>query len=56
MSAGRTHQVEDEMEARQERIYRLLSELRASVDRKKAVVEQWRREGLLPPEEPRRRF
>jgi hypothetical protein len=46
----------DEVRARQERMERLLEELRASVARKKAIVDKWRAEGLLPPEEPRRRI
>ena len=56
MSVEKSSDIEAEFQARQERIRRLLGELRASVDRKKAMVEQWRAEGLLPPEEPRRRF
>jgi hypothetical protein len=34
---------------------RLLEELRESIARKKAIVNQWRAEEGLPPLEPRRR-
>jgi hypothetical protein len=34
---------------------RLAAELRASVARRKAIIDKWRAEGFLPPEEPRRR-
>lgn len=46
----------EEVRARHERMDRLLEELRASIARKKLIVDGWRAEGLLPPEEPRRRI
>ncbi len=45
----------EEIQARHERIDRLMEEWRASVVRNKAIVEKWRAEGILPPEVPRRR-
>jgi hypothetical protein len=42
--------------ARHARINRLLEEMRASIERQKMVIDKWRAEGILPPEEPRRRF
>jgi hypothetical protein len=44
------------VKARKERIRRLLGELRESVERKRAIVNQSRIEEGLPPLEPRRRF
>jgi hypothetical protein len=44
-----------QVRARWERMDRLEAELRASVERRLAIVNKWRREGLLPPEEQRRR-
>ena len=56
MPSERRLSTPEEVRARHERIDRLLEELRASVTRKKAIVERWRAEGRLPPEEPRGRF
>ncbi len=56
MSTERRFATAEEVRARHDRMDRLLDELRASISRKKAIIEEWRAEGLLPPEEPRRRF
>jgi hypothetical protein len=47
---------DEERRMRRQRTDRLLQELRASIDRRKAIVADWRAEGILPREEPRRRF
>jgi hypothetical protein len=55
----RTERLPDSAEvvqARHERMDRLLDELREAVERRRAIFAKWRAEGLLPPEEPRRRF
>jgi hypothetical protein len=46
----------EERRMRRQRTDRLVQELRASIDRRKAIVADWRAEGILPSEEPRRRF
>jgi hypothetical protein len=56
MSTDRLPDTAEVVQARHERMDRLLEELRASVERKKAIVELRRAEAGLPPEEPRRRF
>jgi hypothetical protein len=56
MRTERLPDTDEMVRARHERMDRLLEELRASVERKKAIVARWRAEGRLPPEEPRRRF
>ena len=40
---------------REERIGRLIEEARALLRQNQAVFDRWRAEGILPPEEPRRR-
>jgi hypothetical protein len=47
---------DEEKRMRRQRTDRLVQELRASRDRRKAIVADWRAKGILPPEEPRRRF
>jgi hypothetical protein len=47
---------DEERRMRRQRTDRLVQELRASIDRRKAIVADWRAEGILPPLEPRRRF
>jgi hypothetical protein len=47
---------DEERRMRRKRTDRLIQELRASIDRRKAIVADWRVEGILPPEQPRRRF
>jgi len=44
-----------ERRARKERIDRLLEEARELQRRNAMVFDRWRAEGILPPEEPRRR-
>jgi hypothetical protein len=56
VSVERYQGLNDEVRARHERIDRLLEELRASVRKRRAITDRWRAEGILPPEEPRRRF
>lgn len=55
MFADKPLDTPEEVRARWERMDRLAAELRASVERRMAIVEKWQAEGLLPPEEPRRR-
>jgi aminoglycoside phosphotransferase family enzyme len=45
-----------ERRARKERIDRLLEEARELLRKNEAIFDRWRAEGILPPEEPRRRF
>jgi hypothetical protein len=47
---------DEERRMRRQRADRLVQELHASVERRKAIVADWRAEGILPPEQPRRRF
>jgi hypothetical protein len=47
---------DEERRMRRQRMDRLVQELRASIDRRKVIVADWRAEGILPPEEPRRPF
>jgi hypothetical protein len=42
--------------AREERIDRGFEELRELFRKNRATFDRWRAEGILPPEEPRRRF
>jgi len=56
MFADRPLDTPEQVRARWEEMERLEAKLRASLARRKAVIEKWRAEGLLPPEEPRRRF
>jgi len=42
--------------AREQRIDRGFEELRRIFRENEAIFARWRAEGLLPPEEPRRRF
>jgi hypothetical protein len=45
-----------EKQARRERIDRLWDEFDTLLRENEAIFDRWRAEGLLPPEEPRRRF
>jgi hypothetical protein len=45
-----------ERQAREERISRRLEEVRGLLRENKVVFDRWRAEGILPPEEPQRRF
>ena len=56
MFADRPLDTPEQVRARWERMNRLEAELRASIARRQAIVDKWRREGLLPPEDPRRRI
>lgn len=47
---------QDKRRAREERIQRLDEEFYDLMRQNDAIFAKWRREGLLPPEEPRRRF
>jgi hypothetical protein len=40
--------------AREERIDRLREELRELFRQNEVIFDKWRREGILPPEEPRK--
>ena len=44
-----------ERRAREERISRRLDEVRGLLRENQVVFDRWRAEGILPPEEPRRR-
>jgi hypothetical protein len=44
-----------ERRARKERIDRLLEEARDLQRKNRVIFDRWRAEGILPPEEPRRR-
>jgi hypothetical protein len=55
MHAERFYSHDPEVQARQERIHRLLDELKESTARKRALFDRWRAEGRLPPKEPRGR-
>ena len=55
MSADESRAMEERMQARQERIQRLLSEWRDVMDRRRAIINQARAEKGWPPLEPRRR-
>jgi hypothetical protein len=52
---GRRPDPPEVVEARQERIRRLLGELRESVERRREIINRLRAEEGLPPLEPRRR-
>jgi hypothetical protein len=45
-----------ERQAREERIRRRLEEVRGLLRENQVIFDRWRAEGILPPEEPRRRF
>ena len=45
-----------ERQRRQERMVRGFEELQEIFRRNRKVFDRWRAEGILPPEEPRRRF
>jgi hypothetical protein len=47
---------ENDRKARQEQIDRLWEEFHALQRENRAIFDRWRAEGILPPEEPRRRF
>ena len=55
MFAEEYRRIEGE-QARQERIQRLLDEMRGALERKRAIINQLRAEKGWPPLEPRRRF
>jgi len=42
--------------AREERIRRLDEEFNDLMRQNRVIFDKWRAEGILPPEEPRRRF
>ena len=52
-SLRRNHHAE---RARNERIDRLSDELRESMRKTEAVLNQWRAEGILPPKQPGQRI
>lgn len=45
----------DEKQAIERRIDRRLEEVRELIGRSRAIIDDWRARGILPPEEPRRR-
>jgi hypothetical protein len=47
--------VTKERRAREERIGRRLEEVRGLLRENQVIFDRWRAEGILPPEEPRRR-
>ena len=47
---------ENRRRARKERIRRLDEEFHSLMRQNELIFDKWRREGILPPEEPRRRF
>jgi hypothetical protein len=55
MSREQRLRIEEEERARDERIERLSEALRESMRRTRAIFDELRERGILPPEEPRRR-
>ena len=53
---GETDDRTNEKQARRERIDRLWKEFDTLLQENEAIFDRWRAEGLLPPEEPRRRI
>jgi hypothetical protein len=56
LSTERRFATDEEVRARRARMRRRLKTWGESIERRQAMVDEWRREGLLPPEEPRRRI
>jgi hypothetical protein len=56
MSGPRRHEIDTEERAIEQRIERRLAEVRELMRKSRAILEEWRAKGILPPEEPRRRI
>jgi hypothetical protein len=56
--AGDVNKIEYQIDrrARKERIQRLSEEFDDLLRQNEVIFDKWRAEGILPPEEPRRRF